>query len=83
MVVEAIYNMLGGIVPGAAALDLFAGSGALGIEALSRGAVRATFVDRSQDSVTAIRRNLETLGYGERAVVDRSDIPRWLRNHPA
>ena len=83
MVVQAIFNMLGGAVVEAEVLDLFAGSGALGIEALSRGAARATFVDKSEESVTAIRRNLETLGYRDRAVVDRADVPRWLSNHPA
>jgi 16S rRNA (guanine966-N2)-methyltransferase len=83
MVVQAIFNMLGGAVVEAEVLDLFAGSGALGIEALSRGAARATFVDSSHESVTAIRRNLETLGYGDRACVDRSEVSRWLRSHRA
>jgi 16S rRNA (guanine966-N2)-methyltransferase len=83
MVVEAIFNMLGAEVIGAAVIDLFAGSGALGLEALSRGAARATFVDESDESVRAIRRNLETLGYQETGFVVRSDVPRWLHSHPA
>jgi 16S rRNA (guanine966-N2)-methyltransferase len=69
---EAIFSMLGG-VEGARVLDLFAGSGALGIEALSRGALEATFVDRQTDAVS---RNLTDLGLT--ALVDRSDVSAWL-----
>ncbi|HSD25394.1 MAG TPA: 16S rRNA (guanine(966)-N(2))-methyltransferase RsmD [Solirubrobacterales bacterium] len=73
MVREAIFSMLGS-VEGARVLDLFAGSGALGIEALSRGAREATFVDRQIDPVA---RNLRDLGLSAR--VDRSDVAAWLR----
>src|SRR3984885_7528700 len=59
---EALFSILGEAVVGAGVLDLFAGSGALGIEALSRGASEATFVDSSQAAVAAVRRNLEALG---------------------
>jgi len=58
---EALFSILGS-VQGARVLDLFAGSGALGIEALSRGAASATLVDSSAAAVSAIRRNLESLG---------------------
>ncbi len=58
---EALFSILGD-VSGARVLDLYAGSGALGIEALSRGAAAATFVDSSRDAVAAIRRNLSELG---------------------
>jgi 16S rRNA (guanine966-N2)-methyltransferase len=58
---EALFSILGS-VDGLGVLDLFAGSGALGIEALSRGAASATFVDVSAAAVRAIRRNLELLG---------------------
>ena len=58
---EALFSILGD-VSGARVLDLYAGSGALGIEALSRGAAAATFVDSSQEAVAAIRRNLSELG---------------------
>jgi 16S rRNA (guanine966-N2)-methyltransferase len=77
----AIFNMLGPAVLESEVLDLYAGSGALGIEALSRGAVRATFVERSPDGVRAIRANLAALGYGDRAVVAQADALRWLRAH--
>ena len=69
LVKEAIFNSLDSEVPEAEVLDLFAGSGALGIEALSRGAARATFVERDDGGLDAIRRNLRTLGYNERAKV--------------
>ena len=59
-------------------LDLFAGSGALGIEALSRGAAEATFVDSDVAAVAAIRENLERLGI-EQAHVVRADAVRFLR----
>ncbi len=58
---EALFSMLGD-VSGAAVLDLYAGSGALGIEALSRGAGSATFVERDQQAVAALRRNLAAVG---------------------
>lgn len=65
---EAIFNILGS-VDGAHVLDLFAGSGALGIEALSRGAAHATFVDAGKPAVTALRANLRDLGLEDRAAV--------------
>jgi 16S rRNA (guanine966-N2)-methyltransferase len=78
LVREAIFDLVSPAVAGAAALDLFAGSGALGIEALSRGAARATFVDRDEQAVRVIRRNLEALGLGERGRAVRGDVIRWL-----
>ena len=60
-----------GELDGLRVLDLFAGSGALGIEALSRGAARATFVERSPPALAALRANLAALGLGERARVRR------------
>src|SRR3954449_12939845 len=58
----ALFSILGEHVAGARVLDLFAGSGALGIEALSRGAAEATFVDSAPAAIRAIRANLEALG---------------------
>jgi 16S rRNA (guanine966-N2)-methyltransferase len=82
LVREAIFNMVGASAAGGVALDLFAGSGALGIEALSRGAAAATFVDQDERAVSVVRRNLETLGLGERGRTVRADVPRWLRANP-
>ncbi len=59
---EALFSVLGPAIAGARVLDLFAGSGALGIEALSRGAASAVFVDRAPAAIKAIRANLEALG---------------------
>jgi 16S rRNA (guanine966-N2)-methyltransferase len=77
---EATFNALGslGVVEGAAVLDLFAGSGAMGIEALSRGAAAATFVDRDPRAVAAVRANLVATGLADRATVVRADAERWL-----
>jgi len=61
---EALFAALGDIA-GARVLDLYAGTGALGIEALSRGAARAVFVERSRAALGVLRRNLASLGLGE------------------
>jgi 16S rRNA (guanine966-N2)-methyltransferase len=74
---EALFSILGARVDGADVLDLFAGSGALGIEALSRGAARATFVDSAPPALRALRANLAALGAD--AEVVRADALRWLR----
>src|SRR3989338_7582633 len=58
---KAIFDILGGSVEGGKILDLFSGSGALGLEALSRGAGSCVFVDNSRSSVKAIKENLEAL----------------------
>ncbi len=83
LVKGVIFNMLGPRVLEARVLDLYAGSGGLGIEALSRGAAGATFVERSGEGAQAIRENLAATGYGERAEVVRAPVLRWLREHPA
>jgi 16S rRNA (guanine(966)-N(2))-methyltransferase RsmD len=72
---EAIFSALGDRVIGASVLDLYCGTGALAIEALSRGAARATLVDR--DTRAALG-NVEHLGLGERVELVRADISRWL-----
>jgi 16S rRNA (guanine966-N2)-methyltransferase len=70
---EALFSMLGD-VGGARVLDLYAGSGALGIEALSRGAESAVFVDRDPAAVAAITRNLDDLGISGAEVVRRDAL---------
>jgi 16S rRNA (guanine966-N2)-methyltransferase len=74
---EAIFSMLGP-VEGLDVLDLYAGSGALGIEAISRGAATATFVDSDAAAARAVRENLERVGATD-AAVKRADVPRFLR----
>jgi 16S rRNA (guanine966-N2)-methyltransferase len=76
---EGVFSSIGpDVLGGAVVLDLFAGTGATGIEALSRGAAHATFVDRSAGAVAAIRRNLELTKLGDRARVVTSDVQRFL-----
>jgi 16S rRNA (guanine(966)-N(2))-methyltransferase RsmD len=74
---EALFSVLGPL-GGVRVLDLFAGSGALGIEALSRGAREATFVDSDPAAARVVRQNLERLGAGE-ARVFRADALSFLR----
>lgn len=72
---EAVFNVLAARIPQARVLDLFAGSGAMGLEALSRAAAAVTFVDRD---VSAVRANVARLGFGGRATVVRGDAARVL-----
>ena len=73
---EALFSILGP-VEGLRVLDLYAGSGALGLEALSRGAGPATFVESARPALAAIRANLDAVG--EEAEVVASDVLKWLR----
>ena len=75
---EALFNILGQSVEGAAVLDLFAGTGALGIEALSRGAVRAVFVEAEAASCQAILQSLARTGFSGRGTVVRGRLPGAL-----
>jgi 16S rRNA (guanine966-N2)-methyltransferase len=77
---EAVFNALGSraSVVGARVVDLFAGSGALGVEALSRGAAHVTFVDRDRAARKAIYRNLEACGVADRADVVPTSVERWI-----
>ncbi len=76
---EAIFNILGAAVAEARVLDLFAGTGALGIEALSRGAAAAVFVEDQPSALKGLRRNLETLGLLERSQVLPLPVAAALR----
>ena len=80
MVREAIFNILGESVEDLLVVDLFAGTGALGLEALSRGARRAIFVERSRENFALIRRNIATLRYEDRTQVIAADAYRWARS---
>jgi len=76
---EAMFNMIGPYFDGGMALDLFAGSGGLGIEALSRGMDRAVFVDMDKLSIQTINHNLEATGFADRSEVYRSEATRAIR----
>jgi len=78
---EAIFNILPA-VEGAHVLDVFAGSGAMGIEALSRGAAAATFIDQDRGALKVLRENLATLGVEDRATVIAQDAIAAVRRVP-
>lgn len=80
---EYIFNLLDDAVLDANVLDLFSGSGGLGIEALSRGAARATFVDVAQSSLKVLRRNLAHIKVTEQCRVVRRDAVDFLRVNKA
>lgn len=80
---QAVFNILGAPPPGTRVLDLFAGSGAMGIEALSRGADDATFVDAGRPALAALRANLVDLGVSDRARVVPGDALTFVRRAPA
>lgn len=75
---ESLFDILGPDVGGARWLDLFAGTGGVGVEALSRGAEEVVFVDKARKAIAAVRRNLEITGLGERARVLQMDAFRYL-----
>ena len=74
---ETLFNWLAADVPGSRCLDLFAGSGALGLEALSRGAAHATFVERDRESAARLRETSALLA-PDRATVIQADAIAWL-----
>ncbi|MEF8982067.1 RsmD family RNA methyltransferase, partial [Thiohalorhabdus sp.] len=80
---ETLFNWLQGEVEGTAALDLFAGSGALGIEALSRGAAVATFAENARPALAALEANLASLTDSGRSEVVRVPVWRYLKQAPA
>jgi 16S rRNA (guanine966-N2)-methyltransferase len=77
MVREALFSILGNAVPGRPFLDVFAGTGIVGLEAVSRGARSATFIERDFRLTGAISQHLDAFHIGERATVTRADVYRW------
>ena len=80
---ETLFGILADRVVGARVVDLYAGSGALGIEALSRGAARAVFVERHRAATVAIRENLRRTGLADAAEVVVADVDRFLGRAPS
>ena len=78
---ENLFNILGPAIQGAQFLDLFCGSGACGIEALSRGAAHATFIDESREALKLVQRNLEHCDVTVQSMVMQARIPQEL-NRP-
>lgn len=79
---ESLFNILGPRVQGSHFLDLFAGSGANGIEALSRGAVRAVFVENNRAACACILQNLEKAKLGDQGALFRTPLPEALARIP-
>jgi 16S rRNA (guanine966-N2)-methyltransferase len=77
---ESIFSILANRLVGARVLDLYAGSGSLGLEALSRGAAEATFVERNKDALRAIEQNVAALGLG--GIVLRGSVPQIIDQLP-
>jgi 16S rRNA (guanine(966)-N(2))-methyltransferase RsmD len=77
---ETLFNVLAPRIPGAAFLDLYAGSGAVGIEALSRGALHVTFVDHAPTAVKILRGNLERLAIGNGFHIHPGSVGAFLRS---
>jgi 16S rRNA (guanine966-N2)-methyltransferase len=80
---ESLFAILAPRLPGARFLDLFAGTGSVGIEALSRGCAHATFVERSASALAGIRHNLDITGLTARADVVAVDVFAYLRGTPS
>lgn len=78
MVKESIFSVIQFDVPGARVLDLFSGSGQMGVEALSRGAVSAVFVDSAKSAINAIKQNLDNLGFADKAKVYPMEAKTYL-----
>ena len=74
---KAVFDILGDAIQGARVLDACAGSGAYGLEALSRGATHATFVESNRGVARVLRGNVGTLGAGERVVVHETSVARF------
>jgi 16S rRNA (guanine966-N2)-methyltransferase len=79
---ETLFAIVEPELEGARVLDLFAGAGTLGIEALSRGAARATFVERGAEAVKALRRNLAATNFGARSEVVAANVIAYLDSRP-
>ncbi|HUU30322.1 MAG TPA: 16S rRNA (guanine(966)-N(2))-methyltransferase RsmD [archaeon] len=77
---ESMFSALGDFCRSARVLDLFAGSGALGFEALSRGAIQATFVEKSRTALKVIAGNARTLGVEGEAIIIKADVFSFLRD---
>ena len=75
---ESLFNIISGMIPGAEVLDIFAGTGSIGIEALSRGAKKAVFIDRSRICRKIIEDNLNHTKLIDKAVIYQNDVNKGL-----
>ena len=78
MVREALFSILGNAVPDRPFFDIFAGTGVVGLEAISRGASKVTFIERDFRLIGELQRHIDAFGVGEIAHIARSDVYRWI-----
>jgi len=74
---ESLFAIIAGDVPGSIFCDLFAGAGAIGLEALSRGAAKAIFVESAREPLTCLKTNIQKLRYESEAITHTADALRW------
>lgn len=81
---ESLFNLLRGHIEDAAFIDLFAGTGSIGLEALSRGASNVLFVERDRKAIARLKQNIETLDVADECTVSQADAlgPLWLNQAP-
>jgi 16S rRNA (guanine966-N2)-methyltransferase len=79
---EAVFNLIGPLLSPIHALDLFAGTGVLGLESISRGASGATLIECHGPTAAVIRENIQALGVGEQVELITTDVFRWVRQTP-
>ncbi len=79
---EAVFNLIGPSVRGMHAIDLFAGTGALGLEALSRGAATATFVEQHFPTAAVIQKNVAELSVADRSTILPANVLLWSKRMP-
>jgi len=80
---QSLFNIIGSEIEGATVLDAFAGSGSLGLESLSRGAVHATFIERDRVAQNVITKNIETLGVIENTKLIKAPVASWIETTDA
>ncbi len=83
MVREALFSILGNAVPDQPFFDIFAGTGVVGLEAISRGASSTTFIERDFRLIAELERHIDSFGVGNRARISRSDVYRWIERWQA
>jgi 16S rRNA (guanine(966)-N(2))-methyltransferase RsmD len=76
---QAVFNVIAAFVPGASVIDIFAGSGAYGLEALSRGAEKAIFLEKNPVCSRVIKENIDVLGVSSRSELVTADAFEWVR----
>jgi 16S rRNA (guanine966-N2)-methyltransferase len=79
---EAVFNLIGTDIKGSHAIDLFAGTGALGLESMSRGASRATFIEQHYPTAAIIEKNIAVLELGDSTEVVPGNTFIWFQRHP-